>query len=93
MGDLLSEGVYYLFLEGPEGPEYATVLLEDGRYLYAFREEAAARALARRLQAEVGYFPTPKDLFAGLPEDTRGFLLDFDPETGEGFRVRREELG
>ncbi len=90
---MLSEGVYYLFVEGPEGPEYASVLLEDGRYLYAFSSEEAARRVAERLAAEVGYFPTPADLFAGLPPDTRGFLLDYDPEVGEGYRILREELG
>jgi len=90
---LFPEGVYYLYLMGPDGPEYASVLLDDGRYLYAFSNQDAARALAERLGAEVGYFPTPADLFYGLPPGTRGFLLDYDPVAGEGYRVRREELG
>jgi len=89
---LKSEGVYYLFQVGPEGPEYALAELEDGPYLYAFTDEAKARAVAERFDAEVGYFPTPADLFFGLPPETRGLVVDFDPETGEAYRVAREAL-
>ncbi len=85
------EGVYYLFEEGPEGPLYATLELDDGTYLYAFSEEELARALARRFGAEVGYFPEPAAIAEGLP-GVRGLLLDFDPETEEAYRVRWEEL-
>lgn len=89
---LKSEGVYYLFQVGPEGPEYALAELEDGPYLYAFTDEKKARAVAERFDAEVGYFPTPADLFFGLPPETRGLVVDFDPETGEAYRVTREAL-
>ena len=85
------DGVFYLFQEGAEGPHYATLELEDGPYLYAFSDEAQARVLAERLDAEVGYFPEPAALADGLP-GVRGLLLDFDPETEEAYRVRWEEL-
>ena len=86
------EGVYYLFQEGPEGPLYATLELDDGFYLYAFSDERLARALSERWQARVGYFPDPRALEPGLPQGTRGILLDYDPEVGEAWRVRWEEL-
>ncbi len=85
------EGLFYLFEEGPEGPSYATFELDDGLYLYAFGDEARARALAERWHAEVGYFPDPEALAEGLP-GVRGLLLDYDPETEEAYRVRWEEL-
>jgi len=89
--ELLSEGVYFLFVEGPEGPEYATFELDDGLYLYAFSDEEKARAFAERFGAEVGYFPEPGALAEGLP-GTRGLILDYDPKTEEAYRVRWEEL-
>jgi len=85
------DGVFYLFREGAEGPHYAALELEDGLYLYAFSDESRAQALAERLDAEVGYFPEPAALAEGLP-GMRGLLLDYDPGTGEGYRVRWEEL-
>ncbi len=89
---LKQEGVYFLFREREDGPEYALADLEDGRYLFAFTTEAKAQVLARMWDAEVGYHPEPEAVFYGLPPEARGLVVDFDPESEEAYLVRREEL-
>jgi len=88
--DRLGSGVYYLVSEGPGGPEYALVPLEEGLFLLAFSSPEAAEAAAAEHGGEVGYFPDPRALPPGLP-GVRGLFLDPDAE-GEGLVVYWEDL-
>ncbi|WP_457636557.1 hypothetical protein [Oceanithermus sp.] len=93
LSEIRKNGVYYVFHNDPdEGPSYAVVELDQGVFMYAFSTAAGARRLAEETGGVVHWHPDVGEVFAALPGELAGLILDVDLDTGEGWLLRPEDL-
>jgi len=93
LSELKKNGVYYVFHNDPAaGPSYAIVELDQGTFMYAFSNAAAAQRLADEIGGVVHWHPDLAEVFAAFPDELAGLVLDVDLETGEGWLLRAEDL-
>ncbi|GEM_PF-2344219 len=93
LDSLRENGVYFIVQAGKgAGVSYAVVELDQGWFMYAFSSAAKARRLAREVDGVVHWHPELQEVFAALPPDVVGLVLDVDPESGEGWLLRADDL-
>jgi hypothetical protein len=86
------DGIYYLRRLGNDAQHPVMEVGEVWAMLVYSSSERARRAADDLGGAEVLYEVNPQLLFSGLPEGASKLLLDYEPETGEGWLLSPEDL-
>ncbi len=88
----IAKGLYYLRRTGAD-TQHPVMSVAGVQAMLVYSDAAGAQQAAIALGgADVLFEAEPKILFPGLPEAVTHLLLDYDPESGEGWLLSKEDV-